>query len=354
MASQAPVDVVFVLGGPGAGKGTQCSRIVENFGFVHLSAGDLLRAERKKTGSENAVLINHYIKEGKIVPVEITIELIKQAMQHNVKEGNSQFLVDGFPRNQDNLQGWQKLMSEYAQVHFVLHLECPEKVMETRLLGRNEGRVDDNLESIKKRFTTFVNETKPILETFEKAGKVRTIKADRTVDEVYADVAAVFVAKFREPSSNLAVPSDDSDPKKEFSVALANALREQQGDVEKGTEEKEKEGTKKGRKQFWDLPEDKKKDIVQACVKGCVFNPATDGEGVESVTWSTVAKGVMSFSGGFTTTATEKHKDGKTVVHSCRVNYYGVLEWWETPFHPQDQNMIPPPIADESGGCVMM
>ena len=69
--------VVFVLGGPGAGKGTQCERIVSNFGFVHLSAGDLLREERT-SGSKDGELIENYIKEGKIVPVEITINLIKK------------------------------------------------------------------------------------------------------------------------------------------------------------------------------------------------------------------------------------------------------------------------------------
>lgn len=64
--------VVFVLGGPGSGKGTMCARIVDKYGWVHLSAGDLLRAERKDPTSKNGELINDFIKEGKIVPVEIT------------------------------------------------------------------------------------------------------------------------------------------------------------------------------------------------------------------------------------------------------------------------------------------
>ena len=72
--------MVFVLGGPGSGKGTQCADIVRDYGFVHLSAGDLLREEQKKE-TENAELIKSYIKEGKIVPVEITVKLIKAAME---------------------------------------------------------------------------------------------------------------------------------------------------------------------------------------------------------------------------------------------------------------------------------
>ena len=70
------VTVIFVLGGPGAGKGTQCSKLAQDFGFVHLSAGDLLRAERERHGSPFGELINTYIAEGQIVPMEITIALI--------------------------------------------------------------------------------------------------------------------------------------------------------------------------------------------------------------------------------------------------------------------------------------
>ena len=91
--------VVFVLGGPGAGKGTQCANIVEKYGYVHLSAGDLLRAERKREGSEVGALIESYIVKGEIVPVEITCQLLENAMNENIKQNNKyNFLIDGFPR----------------------------------------------------------------------------------------------------------------------------------------------------------------------------------------------------------------------------------------------------------------
>ena len=83
-------EVVFVLGGPGAGKGTQCDLIVRKFGYVHLSAGDLLREERN-SGSELADMINTFIKEGKIVPAEITVSLLRTAME---KSGGNQFLFN--------------------------------------------------------------------------------------------------------------------------------------------------------------------------------------------------------------------------------------------------------------------
>ena len=92
-------NVVFVLGGPGAGKGTQCSKIVKRFGFVHISAGDLLREERNNPDSEYGQLIEQHICEGKIVPVKITCSLISDAMSSG--DGNeNNFVIDGFPRNQ--------------------------------------------------------------------------------------------------------------------------------------------------------------------------------------------------------------------------------------------------------------
>ena len=125
------VTCFFVLGGPGSGKGTVCSRLVEELGFVHLSAGDLLREERD-SGSENAALINKICLEGKIVPVEITVNLIKKAMK---KQGwnTKKFLIDGFPRNQDNVDGWNRVIASEADVKFVLFLDCSQDKMIERI-----------------------------------------------------------------------------------------------------------------------------------------------------------------------------------------------------------------------------
>lgn len=85
--AMAKPNIIFVLGAPGSGKGTVCSRIVETFGYVHLSAGDLLREERNRKGSEFGELIETYIRNGQIVPVEITCSLLENAMNHNIKVG---------------------------------------------------------------------------------------------------------------------------------------------------------------------------------------------------------------------------------------------------------------------------
>ncbi|XP_055853342.1 UMP-CMP kinase-like [Episyrphus balteatus] len=190
MSSEKP-KIVFVLGGPGAGKGTQCQRIVDKFGFVHLSAGDLLREERMREGSEVGALIQDYIKNGKIVPVEITCSLIENAMKNSNK---NKFLIDGFPRNQDNLDGWNNKMSDKVDFQFVLFFKCTEDVCIQRCLKRGEssGRADDNLESLKKRIETYVGDSLPIIQHYEKQGKVKTIDASPDADVVFEEVEKVI------------------------------------------------------------------------------------------------------------------------------------------------------------------
>lgn len=183
-------EVVFVLGGPGAGKGTQCSLIVENFGYTHLSAGDLLREERN-SGSELADMINNFIKEGKIVPAEITVGLLRTAME---KSDGNKFLVDGFPRDIDNLKCWETQMADVAYVKFLLFLDCPQEIMLGRLLerGKSSGRIDDNEESIRKRFKVYEDSTRPIINHFKSINKVRAVDSNRALNDVFAEVSTHF------------------------------------------------------------------------------------------------------------------------------------------------------------------
>jgi len=94
--SPEDITLIFVLGGPGAGKGTQCANLVSDYGFKHLSAGDLLREEQDRPGSEFGEMIKSYIKEGTIVPLEVTIQLLENAMKKSMEGGNKgMFLIDG-------------------------------------------------------------------------------------------------------------------------------------------------------------------------------------------------------------------------------------------------------------------
>eukprot|EP00164_Ancoracysta_twista_P004977 GFYU01006769.1.p1 GENE.GFYU01006769.1~~GFYU01006769.1.p1 ORF type:complete len:438 (+),score=151.02 GFYU01006769.1:121-1434(+) len=183
--------VVFVLGGPGCGKGTQCGRISKEFGYVHLSAGDLLR-EEVKSGSDNGKMIGDMIKAGKIVPGYITVGLLEMAIRKGQAEGSNNFLVDGFPRAIEQVHDFTKHVCEGA---FVLYFSCPQSVMQERLLerGKTSGRSDDNMESIQKRFVTFKETSMPVIDYFRKKGKVIEVSAKPPPDDVYADARLNFV-----------------------------------------------------------------------------------------------------------------------------------------------------------------
>lgn len=186
---------MFVLGPPGSGKGTQCEKIVKEFGYTHLSAGDLLREERNREGSEYGALIEDNIKNGRIVPVEITCALLENAMNKTIQAtGNDRFLIDGFPRNEDNLEGWTNKMADKVEQQFVLFFECSEQQCTERCLKRGEssGRSDDNAESLKKRFNTYINDTVAIIKHYEALQLVKKIDASAGPDAVFEHVKTLF------------------------------------------------------------------------------------------------------------------------------------------------------------------
>lgn len=180
--------VVFVLGGPGTGKGTQCARTSRAFGFAHLSVGDLLRAEVAR-GSRHGDAINRHIAEGRIVPLETTLALLAAAMRGSA--GASAFLIDGFPRALEQAAAFEAAV---CAAEFVLFLDAPEDVMTARLLerGKSSGRVDDNAAAIGARLRTYAEASLPVVEHYAAQGRVRLVDATPHPDAVYAAVRAVF------------------------------------------------------------------------------------------------------------------------------------------------------------------
>jgi UMP-CMP kinase len=158
-----------------------------------LSAGDLLRAERKR-GGPTADLINSRIAAGQIVPAEITVGLLKKGMEEEyASRGCTKFLIDGFPRSEGNVSAWEADMAMH-EVKFVLDFECPEEVLVGRLLerGQTSGRNDDQIDVIRKRFQTFQKECKPIVDMYSKNNMVRTIRSDQSIEDVYQEVLKHF------------------------------------------------------------------------------------------------------------------------------------------------------------------
>lgn len=185
-------NVVFVLGGPGAGKGTMCELAESQLGWTHLSTGDLLRAEIA-AGGPRAATIEEIVTAGKLVPNEVTVTLLKEAMERVTRTtGKRNFLLDGFPRSLHNMEGWYEVFGREAELPKMLYFECPYDVLEKRILGRAKysGRSDDNVESMKLRFDTFKAETLPTVEFFRSKNKCVDLDTSQARPVVYELVVA--------------------------------------------------------------------------------------------------------------------------------------------------------------------
>lgn len=145
MNSDNKPKIIFILGGPGSGKGTQCDIMTSRYGYVHYSTGDLLR-EFIKTDCEEAAKIRAIIAEGKLAPSEMLVDIIKKNIFKN-GPNNKVYLIDGFPRSAENYEAWKKIFGDDVDVKTLLYLECTLETLEARLIerGKSSGREDDNL-----------------------------------------------------------------------------------------------------------------------------------------------------------------------------------------------------------------
>ena len=188
LANPGKPNVIFVIGGPGCGKGTQCKRIVQNFGYVSFSTGDLLRkyVEEKKEGYED---ISNKMKEGALISSDTVMKVVKSYI---INSPNKKILLDGYPRSKENMDIWEREMRGLANIKGALYFEVSNEEMKKRILGRNEGRADDNEETITKRLATFERETKPIVSIFEQRKILIRIDGMKTVDEISEEVSKQF------------------------------------------------------------------------------------------------------------------------------------------------------------------
>ena len=188
--------VIFVLGGPGSGKGTQCEMIAHTFPCLHISAGEVLREESADPCSKLGSTISSYIEEGKIVPIDITVPLLLRKMEQSYYQT---FIIDGFPRSLDNWNGWERLVGNRSSVLGVMYFDCPEEVLRARLYSR--GRSDDKKATIQKRLDTFRSQTLPIIRTFENKGLLWRINGDQPEEAVFNDVQQYLERKLK-PTKN--------------------------------------------------------------------------------------------------------------------------------------------------------
>ncbi|KAJ8726080.1 hypothetical protein PYW07_000778 [Mythimna separata] len=188
----APVDtsnkpIVWVLGGPGSGKGTQCEKIIAKYGFTHLSTGDLLRAE-VKGGSERAKSLTTIMEQGGLVPNEVVLDLLKEAIQAKAAESKG-YLIDGYPREKSQGIAFEEAI---APPSAILYFEASDTTLTQRLLGRaaSSGRADDNEATIKLRLKTFFENNQQVLDQYPT--KISRIDAETSVDAIFAEVEKVL------------------------------------------------------------------------------------------------------------------------------------------------------------------
>nr|XP_040578682.1 adenylate kinase isoenzyme 1-like isoform X2 [Lepeophtheirus salmonis] len=161
---EANIPIIWILGGPGCGKGTQCDKIVKKYGYTHLSSGDLLRAE-VQSGSDRGKQLTAIMEKGDLVPLSVVLDLIAEAMIKNL-QGSKGFLIDGYPREVDQGKEFEKQICCCTKI---IYFEVSDTCMTGRLLNRakSSGRADDNEECIKKRLVTFHTHSEPVLDAYK-------------------------------------------------------------------------------------------------------------------------------------------------------------------------------------------
>lgn len=202
---------IVLLGAPGAGKGTQAQKLVADYGVAHISTGDLLR-NAVKAQSELGKQAKSYMDAGQLVPDSLVIDLVKERLAE--PDAQKGWILDGFPRNTAQAE---VLDSELAKMGVALdgallvdvafdvivkrlssrrtcrscgYTAGPETEVCPRCGGEMYQRDDDKPETIQKRLDTYQSQTAPLIDYYEKQGKLLKVDGDRPVDEVYVDTKA--------------------------------------------------------------------------------------------------------------------------------------------------------------------
>ncbi|MDK6862947.1 MULTISPECIES: adenylate kinase [Nosocomiicoccus] len=210
---------IVIMGLPGAGKGTQATEIIKKYPIPHISTGDMFRLAIKNE-TELGKEAKSYMDRGELVPDEVTIGIVRERLsESDAKEG---FLLDGFPRTVSQAEALNEIMADLGtQIDSTLYIDVPEEELMNRLTGRRicevcgtvyhlvfnppkkdgvcdlEGgklyqREDDNPETVQKRLSVNIKQTKPLLDFYEKQGILSKVDGARDIDEVFADVEKIL------------------------------------------------------------------------------------------------------------------------------------------------------------------
>ncbi|HHY39817.1 MAG TPA: adenylate kinase [Syntrophaceticus sp.] len=206
---------ILIMGPPGAGKGTQASRITSFFEIPHISTGDMFRAEIKQA-SELGKRIKSYLDTGQLVPDEVTVEVIKKRLQQaDTQKG---FLLDGFPRTIPQAEALDGILKEMGRsLDLVINIKVDPQVLLDRMTGRRvcqkcgatyhvvnqpprvegvcdlcEGelyqRSDDTVETVSNRLDVYQKQTAPLLEYYQQRGIVAEVNGEQSIDDVFKEI----------------------------------------------------------------------------------------------------------------------------------------------------------------------
>ncbi|WP_462317832.1 adenylate kinase [Marinilabilia sp.] len=180
---------IVIFGPPGSGKGTQSEKIIERYGLVHISTGEILRKEIKED-SDLGKIAKSFIDKGELVPDQTIIEILEKKLEslNNVKG----VIFDGFPRTVDQAVALKKMLQRHGEdVNVMLNLEVDRQELIARLLKRGQisGRSDDNLETIEKRIRVYEERTFPVIDFYKKEGTYTPIRGVGEINDIFKRIS---------------------------------------------------------------------------------------------------------------------------------------------------------------------
>lgn len=181
---------IVLFGAPGSGKGTQSAKLIDEYGLYHISTGELLR-DHIKRGTPLGKTADEYISKGQLIPDQLMIDILDDVLDKEAS-GKRGVVFDGFPRTIPQAEALKGLLRKRgSDLHAVIGLEVPEDELVNRMLarGKETGRADDNIETIKNRLDVYHKQTLPLRDYYTDEGKYLSINGLGIVDEIFNDIA---------------------------------------------------------------------------------------------------------------------------------------------------------------------
>lgn len=181
---------IVLFGAPGSGKGTQSAKLIDEYGLYHISTGELLR-DHIKRGTPLGKTADEYISKGQLIPDQLMIDILDDVLDKEAS-GKRGVVFDGFPRTIPQAEALKGLLRKRgSDLHAVIGLEVPEDELVNRMLarGKETGRADDNIETIKNRLDVYHKQTLPLRDYYTNEGKYLSINGLGIVDEIFNDIA---------------------------------------------------------------------------------------------------------------------------------------------------------------------